>query len=39
MPITQAYLLPHPPLAVPGVGRGDEGKTTDEQLGAICNPI
>jgi len=26
MPILRAYLLPHPPLAVPDVGRGDEKK-------------
>jgi len=26
MSILRAYVLPHPPLAVPGVGRGDENK-------------
>jgi AmmeMemoRadiSam system protein A len=26
MSIFRAYVLPHPPLAVPGVGRGDENK-------------
>jgi len=35
MPIIKAYTLPHPPLAVPAVGRGKESKEIKDTLKAM----
>jgi len=35
MPIIKAYTLPHPPLAVPAVGKGKESKEIRDTLAAI----